>query len=338
MAYPTPFATWAWMVSWVEHFGAGRQVRLLMVRDGGQLCAVLPLVETGSTARFRGLAGHGFEYLGVDSVYPDHLDLIAASAHASASCEALIEYLDGSEADCDTLRLPMLTEDSVLFRSLTNRLTGWRTRAVEVARAPYLEIGGSYDDYLATLSRNERYKLRSRCRKLIDGEGVEYCVIAPAEQASALECLFELHEKRATAKSVVSSFSRPTVLAFHRSLISHLPADQVVLRALRRADRTIAMFYGFRLSNRLFYFQLGHDPAWAAFSPGTVILTQTIREAFEEGCLEYNFLQGEEAFKWTWTRQFRQLYEVDLYRTSVLGGAAHALAGVKDTIRRRLRR
>ena len=47
MAYPTPFATWAWMVSWVEHFGAGRLVRLLMVRDGDKFCAVLPLVGQG---------------------------------------------------------------------------------------------------------------------------------------------------------------------------------------------------------------------------------------------------------------------------------------------------
>lgn len=337
MAYPTPFATWAWMVSWIEHFGAGRQVRLLMVRDGGRLCAILPFVETGSTARFHGLAGRGFEYLGVESVYPDHLDLIVAPTHASACCEALIEHLDGSEVGCDTLRLPMVTEDSALFRSFAHSLAGWRTRVVEAARAPYLPIAGSYEDYLGTLSRNQRYKLRSYCRKLLDGEGVEYRRIEPAEQAGALDRLFELHENRANAKSMASSFSGPTVHAFHRSLIGRLSPDQVLLRSLTLGDRTIAILYGFRVGNRLFYFQLGHDPDWAAFSPGTVIIAKTICEAFESGCSEFNFLQGDEAYKATWTRQFRNLFEIRLYRATLPGNAAHLLGWIKGGVRRLLR-
>lgn len=339
MAYPTPFVTWAWMASWAEHFAEDRQIRLLMLRDGTTLRGILPLIEASATSRFGRIAGCHLEYLGVDTVYPDHLDVIAGPDHAAQCCEVLLQHLADRQAPWDTVRLPMVTDESALHRHFADTHTGWRTRTRTISVAPYLRLDhGSFDAYLATHSRKQRYKLRSYSRKLLEGAGVEYRRIAPREHAAALERLFELHEKRASAKSAVSTFAIPAVRAFHRTLLARLPPDQVVLRALQRADRTIGMFYGFCIGNRLFYFQLGHDPEWAEFSPGTVMVAEALREAFEAGWREFNFLQGDEAYKSVWTREMRPLFEIRLYRDSVRGAAAHALADIKDGLRCLLRR
>jgi len=79
------------------------------------------------------------------------------------------------------------------------------------------------------------------------------------------------------------------------------------------------MFYGFVVAGRMFYFQLGYDPAWSDSSPGLVLLSQTIRETFGMGCREYNFLQGNEPFKATWTKAARALHDWTIYAPTLNG-------------------
>jgi CelD/BcsL family acetyltransferase involved in cellulose biosynthesis len=41
--YPSIFCGWEWTATWWEHYGAGRQLRLLMIYCNGQLKGILPL-------------------------------------------------------------------------------------------------------------------------------------------------------------------------------------------------------------------------------------------------------------------------------------------------------
>ena len=124
-------------------------------------------------------------------------------------------------------------------------------------------------------------------------------------------------------KKIRSSFARPKVVQFHLELLRLLPPGQIWLRGLQYRGTLIAVFYGFVLGGRLSYYQLGHDPSWSGYSPGAVLLQETIREAFDKRLSEYNFLQGEESFKFRWAKAMRSLYSVDLFNRSPLGRLSH---------------
>jgi CelD/BcsL family acetyltransferase involved in cellulose biosynthesis len=124
---------------------------------------------------------------------------------------------------------------------------------------------------------------------------------------------------------------------FHARLLSVLPPEHIVLRGIEVDGRPIAMFYGFLLAGRLYYFQLGYDPAWSAGSPGIVLITKTVEEACATGCVEYNFLQGDEPFKQIWTRQGRALFDLAVYNRSFSGVVARQAARAVSVVRSAIR-
>jgi CelD/BcsL family acetyltransferase involved in cellulose biosynthesis len=52
----------------------------------------------------------------------------------------------------------------------------------------------------------------------------------------------------------------------------------------------------------LFYLS-GFDPQWAAFSPGVLLIAHAIEEAIREGQQEFDFLRGNEPYKYLWGAQ-----------------------------------
>ena len=319
MHYPTVFSSWEWIYTWWEHFGANRHLRLLLLRQNGQLRGVLPLFSEMKSMGADGRAGRILAYCSASDLFPDPLDLICAAADSRECAAAALEYLATADRDWDVLHLRFLTEESGLLQYASSASSG-RFVVDRISGAPYVALtGSSYDEYFRGLSGNERSKI-SRCRRrLLEKQGAEYIDMSSENTEGVLKSLVSLHEKRAQEKGIHSSFARPHVLAFHRHLLSRLDKSQVWFRGLRLGQEAIAVFYGYAFAGRISYFQLGHDPAWGKFSPGVVLLQETIREAFERGFTEYNFLQGEEKFKGRWTHNVRQLYTVDAFSNSKFG-------------------
>jgi CelD/BcsL family acetyltransferase involved in cellulose biosynthesis len=332
MRYATVFCNWEWIGTWWEHFGTGRDLRLLVIRRNGQLKGVLPLFSERRFFGRDGRVGRVLAYCSATDLHPDPLDIISAQADAGECVEAVLDYLWKTATDWDVLHLRFLTEDSDLLRGLTRANRG-DVASQTISRAPYIPITGTYENYLRGLSGNERSKIGRCRRKLIDGQGVAYTDLAAEDRQRILQMLLELHRKRAAEKKIQSSFARTDVIAFHRDLLNRMDRSQVWLRGLRRGDEVIAVFYGYALGGRVFYYQLGHSPAWGAFSPGIVLLQETIREAFERGYTEYNLLQGEEEYKYRWTGQIRQLYAADVFNRTLCGRLSRWAIGARRLLR-----
>jgi CelD/BcsL family acetyltransferase involved in cellulose biosynthesis len=328
MRYATVFCNWEWICTWWEHFGTGRDLRVLMIRRNGRLKGVLPLFSEWRFFGRDGRVGRALGYCGATDLHPDPLDIISAPADAGECFDAALDYLWNSAKDWDVLHFRFLTEDSDLLRGLTGASRG-DVAAKTISKAPYILITGTYENYLRGLSGNERSKIGRCRRKLMDGQGAIYTDLASEDKQRILQILLDLHRKRAAEKKIQSSFARTDVIAFHRDLLNRMDPSQVWLRGLRRGDEVIAVFYGYALGGRVFYYQLGHSPEWGAFSPGTVLLHETIREAFERGYTEYNLLQGEEDYKYRWTGQIRQLYAVDMFNRSLCGRLSRRAIGAK---------
>jgi CelD/BcsL family acetyltransferase involved in cellulose biosynthesis len=322
MRYPTVFCMWEWIFTWWEHFGAGRDLRLLLVRRNGQLKGILPLFSERRFFGSDGRIGRVLGYCSASELFPDPLDIVSAPADARKCAEAALGYLKTTSKDWDVLHLRFLTEDSDLLRCVADAGHG-DSRTEQISGAPHIPIAGTYDGYLQSLSGNERSKIGRCRRKLMGRQGVEYVDLGSENMPQVLQALLELHEKRAAEKKIHSSFARADVIAFHRDLLNRIDRSHVWLRGLRYRGALIAVFYGYALGGRISYYQLGHDPAWGTFSPGVVLLQETIREAFERGFTEYNFLQGEEEFKYRWTSQIRRLHAIDVFNRSPLGWLSH---------------
>ena len=262
MRYASPFCTWEWIFTWREHFGTQLEMTLLFVNDGAQLCAILPLFRRRGAPASRWFIGEKLEYCGATELHPDHLDIICAPDDAPACVAAVLDYIVTQLPDWAQARLPMLAEDSSLFCALQLSLGTLRVAVRPAAVAPYILLTGNFEDYLARLTKKDRYKIKSPRKKVLEEGTLRYSAFEPAEFETALCTLFELHARRADAKEITSTFGRPSVFEFHRALLQRLNSSDVILRCLKDGANIVAMLYGVRCGNRIFFYQFGYDPEW----------------------------------------------------------------------------
>lgn len=326
MEYPIVFLTWEWIYTWWEHFGANnREPVILVVYEGEHVRGILPLYAECAIFRDYWLSGRVLTHCSATDLFPDHVDLIAAPDHAGQCLDSILEFLSSQYRAWDVLQIPLVASSS--------RLMGWLHGAGKLALpagldiepaslAYFIRIDGTFEDYLSRLDTKHRYNVRSRAKKLRERQDFRYAS-GDDDQVACLRRLFALHRKRAARKGIVSSFVDQRVHSFHEAFAARV-ADfgWLSLRELRRPDVVIASSYNFDFGGRVFSYQKGFDPEYERYGPGSVLMLEVIREAFTCQRLEYNFLQGDEAYKREWTRDRRILSNVTIYNNTTLGYAS----------------
>ena len=332
------FLTWEWLHTWWKHLGNGRRLFVITVRRGDQLIALAPLaIRRTWPARISIV-----EFLGTGSVGSDYLDFIIHRAFEPAALDAVIRFLDRTGL---TLRLPSVKEDSNVASLAVPILAdlGWSVRVTPMQVCPFIDFaGGTFDGYLASIGSSNRYNFRRRLRNLQKLHEVRFDhASSDEERRRALQHVIDLHLGRWAERGGSDAFHETGLITFHHefSALAH-ERGWLRLRVLKVDGKTVGAFYGFRYADKYSFYQSGFDQAFSRHSVGLVTLGLTIKEAIDEGAAEYDFLHGDESYKFLWTREVRPLFRYDLYPSGVLGrlqrDSAAAVAITKKVIKRAL--
>ena len=282
------FLTSPWQAAWLGAFGHGRPVRVLAARDETDaLVGLLPLYQD-EPGLWRIVGG-------VD--VSDYLDLIAAPGREEEIWEALLQHraaeravwhLRGLRAESPTVtRLPGLAPAHGL------------TCVVErEERCPLLRLPESWDAYLATLSGKDRHELRRKMRKLeAELPAVQVrSMTAPAEMGAGLDEFLRLHRASRTGKA---KFMDERMESFFRGALDALAAaGWVRLWFLESAGTPVASFICTEYGDSVGLYNSGFDPAHSRLAPGIVLLGHVIQDAIERRVPVFDFLRGEEPYKY----------------------------------------
>ena len=277
------FATFEWADAWWRVYGEDRPRLVTACRDAnGPLVAVLPLyVSTRRPVRTLRFLGHG---------PADQLGPVCAPEDRAAAAGALKRLLTEDFRAWDLL----LAERLAPAEGWAGLIGGW---VVHREESPTLLIGGrSFDEFLASRSRNFREQVRRRDRKLRREHEVELRLTDSERLDSYLDTLSRLHEARwSDDGSGALSGARER---FHRDFARRaLERGWLRLWVLEADGAPRAAWYGFRFARTDMYYQSGRDPEWERQSVGFVLLSHTIRQAFDDGMVEYRLLRGGEEYK-----------------------------------------
>lgn len=330
------FLTWEWLTAWWAHLSAGARLHLVTVRSGGELTAVAPFLlrRRAPEAPFPVL-----EFLGTGSAGSDYLDLIVRDSSAAGSLDALAGYLRGARLP---LRLGQLRAGSAAA-ALAARLggEGWRATVEEAGVCPVaVWPQPSWDAYMSTLTRKHRTDFRRCLANLHRQFDVRFeQAVTEGETQEALDILVSLHDARWRDRGGSTAFHTGSLRSFHGEF-SRTAQHEGWLRlfVLRLDGRPVSALYGFRYGNAFYDYQKGFDPGYARHAVGLVTIGLAIRAAIEEGAGEFDFLHGDEPYKFRWARAARPLSRFELvapgargavYRWLVAGGR-----GARRTARR----
>lgn len=331
------FLTPEWFRCWWKHYGTGATPFVPVLRgEGGAVRGLLPLLlpESGRPRVCR-LAGANLgDHFHPVSRVGDEVDVGAAAGEALAAASAPWSVVALDKAELDRPWVPALAE-----------ATGVRTRSFVRAPAqlPLIDLAQhqDWDGYLASRSSNLRQQVRRFERRLSKDHEVSLRRTEnPAQLGADLETLFDLHDRRWEARSSLSS---ETARAFHSDFAAAaLERGWLRLWLLEVDGEAIAAWYGWRLGGRYAYYNSGFDPERAPLRPGLVLLAGVIRSALEEGADEFDFLLGDESYKFRFAERSRTVHNVTLARAwhpaAALTAAEAGARGLGRRLPERLRR
>jgi len=323
------FLTWEWLRSWWSHLAERRQLRIVAVRREGELVALAPLSVRPSSVR-RLFPFRAVEFLGSGTAGSDYLDLIVRKGDEAEALDALSRALGQRNL---MMELGQLRCSGSVAAGLESHLVqrGWKSAQTKVNTCPIIDLRGhSWITYLATLGSQHRHDVQRKMKNLSKHFEVEFERVEIEEQRDpALQLLIALHNKRWIERGGGSdAFHTAGHVAFHREFTARaLRRGWLRLYVLRLDGKPASALYGLRYGRTFYFYQSGFDPQYARHSVGLVTMGLAIQSALEEGAEEYDLLHGDEAYKFHWAKESRDLARLELYPPGARGLYLRAMTG-----------
>jgi CelD/BcsL family acetyltransferase involved in cellulose biosynthesis len=323
------FLSWEWMHTWWEVFkGGDKELYILLGKDADdKTIGIAPLyIHSVNESSLR--AKKIVRLCSSLETCPDHLDFISDQDSGLQFPKAVFEYLKANGREWDELNLNGLKENGAVKNYLTSvdpvRLC-LLVDCIPDSHCPYLSINQGYGDYLKSFSGKKRYNFLRYRRILMDTEKAEYRMVQCAENLKdSINELFVLHAERAGRKGIKSSFSGEHTYLFHKNLVTLLlENDKVILASLYKDALPLAAVYCIRHNKKYYYYQNGISLDGEKKRAGTILLSMILEKAFAEECREFDFLRGEEAYKYLWTETSRQNYSFIIRKNNLAGAISH---------------
>ena len=121
----------------------------------------------------------------------------------------------------------------------------------------------------------------------------------------------ELGMKWKSAQYLASGYDDLFADAKNRRLFTELQARNLVLvSSLSAGGNVIAVHLGASHEGSLYWWIPSYGPEFGKFSPGRLLLESLIKASFERGDKEFDFLIGDEAYKWNYATHTRVIGSV----------------------------
>ncbi len=294
------------MSCWWRYYG-GRPTRgnrasglyvLGVLDEAGRLIGVAPWYLDAGTWR-----GRVLRFLGSGEVCPEYLTVPAARGLEGPVAAALADWLTAARgADAwDLLELTAVGHQDAAIAHLARRLEASGNLVHQRAGPSCWRIAlpKSWDEYLATLSKQHRNQLRKAERRLLaSGRAVVHRVQQAEDLRRGEQILVELHQARWRALGQPGCFSSERYTAFHSAVLRELLArQQLILFWIELDGKPFVVEYLMAAADTVYHYQCGLDASRLDDSPGRLGTIVSLQLAIAGGYRVLDMLRGDEPYK-----------------------------------------
>jgi CelD/BcsL family acetyltransferase involved in cellulose biosynthesis len=328
------FSRFEWLSTWWQHFKAGKQLRVLVAREGGRVAGIAPFAIAPREG-FRVLSLMG----GRVSDYKDFI--IDAGADRPAVLGQLIDSVYATR-DWDLLQFDGLRDDSPNFNAigaLLERCAAHHPRRVQYEVSPCVPVRGTWQEYMRSLGKKFRYNARNSMALLIR----EQCDVTFTQPVGGAEVeRFTRAMLQLKAERWHASNKGPNVLEFGALGDFYLAVAQRLFAAglltmptLLVNGEVAAVDFGVEYANKHFACQHAMNEKFARYSVGSQLNLHVLEDAYSRGLDEVDMLLGEDSYKQHYRPELRKLYSVSLCRDGARGFLAERwFTGLRPVLER----
>jgi len=292
----TPFSRHEYLSEWWKTLGGGewKDAKLVLVSamENDQYVGIAPLFIDSYDGKLALLLIGSIEI-------SDYLDLIVREKDLPRFLSGLIDFLASSLTEgwsaIDWYNLPDSSPTLAALKMEAER-RGWDYHEEVYRPTPRVPLTGSFDDYLMSLDKKQRHELRRKMRRASESGRVRFYIVdKDANIEPELESFFHLMVqdpgKAEFLHDVMREQMSHTIRIAHQQgylWLAYLEIDGV------KAAATLCFDY----KNKLWGYNSGVSFDYKDISPGWVIMGQTIQWCCENGRYEFDFMRGDEEYKY----------------------------------------
>lgn len=331
----SPFMSWEWMSAWYEHFCVGRDPFVITVYRNNELIGILPMLL--HSASHLGIKTPVVSLAGDGAGGADHLDIISRPEDQQETFLAALDFIS-KETGAGSIRLANLSADSSALRigpALCEAAGAVHDRySMSVAAlSPQIDLSMGWTAVLSNCKRASNYK--RRLKQVTGLTGFEFRSVTSAEDIpDAFERFLHLHDQRWEQAGGSELSGHPRLVEFQRDLVRRLAAgslirfDEVWIDGACRSSA-----YGLESGGTFYYYNSGYDLDYRSKSVGLVLLGLSVNAAVDRGIEVYDFLRGDESYKFDWATRTREILDVTLTRDTFALKASRAAVEIGNKLK-----
>ena len=299
-SYAAPFLSPEWILPWWRHLFGGGELWTIALWRGAKLAGLAPMFIHGHAEREVSFAGSGVS---------DYLGFLTDDEVARPATQKICDHICRSASRWNHCNLVEIAPESPLpdavFDSGFALEKGFAVEKSDGSVCPVLTLPPCMEVLDGCLSPKFRHNLRNSSNRLRDS-GVVFENAAAEQDAEYVEALIRLHGARWRARGEPGVLADPAMQDFLREVTREFRArGWLRFCGLRDRGELHAVTFNFCARGRWFYYLVGFDQKFAAFSPGNLLIRFAIGEAIRENAREFDFLRNGEPYKYKWRAQNR---------------------------------
>jgi len=292
-----PFLRHEYLKIWWQTMGGGEwktgDLAIAAARRDGNLIGIAPLFLTpdpeGSSALM---------LLGSIEI-SDYLDFIVRPQDLAEFMDELLPFLAANIPAWQVLDWYNLLDTSPSIEAVRQAALklGWPVEISQLQHSPYIPLTGNFETYLAGIDKKQRHEIRRKMRRAEEaGRGLKYSLANdPAcfdQDAEAFLTLMAYDEQK-------RMFLTPKMKdTFRQVLRCAFDAGCLHMAFLEFDGEKAAGHISFDYLKRIWAYNSGINPKFIELSPGWVLLGYELQWANENGYSEYDFMRGDEEYKY----------------------------------------
>lgn len=311
-----PFLRFEYLETWWQTRGGGEwpeeaELAIVTAHRNGKLAGVAPLFAAVWESKKSLLLLGSIEI-------SDYLDLIVPLGDLAEFTSGLFALLSdsGFPFEWDQIEFYNVLESSpaLPFLESGSIACGWKYHLEPFRPALTIPLPGDWETYLAGIDKKQRHEIRRKMRRAYSGDVQVrwYLVENPTELDSSIETFLKLMSNDEGKRRFLTPPMREN---FKQTMRCAFDAGCLFLAFLEIDGVKAAGYLNMDYQNQLWVYNSGMDASYIDFSPGWVLLGELLKWANENGRIAFDFMRGDEDYKFRFGAKARNVMRVTLTRT-----------------------
>jgi CelD/BcsL family acetyltransferase involved in cellulose biosynthesis len=309
-----PFLRYEYLAAWWRTLGGGEwkeaSLSLVTAHEAGRLIGIAPLFRTTDRDGCPALM-----LLGSIEI-SDYLDMIVRKEDISRFLGGVLDELASQPPDAwsalDWYNLPDTSPTLAVLKEESAK-RGWTCVEEIYKPTPSIPLPGDWETYLSGIDKKQRHEIRRKMRRAEESDQqVRWYIVEDEGQLdSEIDAFLALMASDPDKAVFLTESMRAQMRATAQTAFRE---GYLQLAFMEVFGQKAAGYFNLDYGNKIWVYNSGLDRKFMELSPGWVLLGYLLQWANEHKRAEFDFMRGDEDYKYKFGGQNRHVMRVKVTR------------------------